>query len=83
VPVGHVPVEQEEAPQLSLAPALNADNCFLEFFAPHFGHLGAGSEKLRARCSKFLPHFPHSYSYIGINSFHVLPALPAGLLFLF
>jgi len=51
---------------LSLAPALNADNCFLGFFAPHFGHFGAGSEKLRARCSKVFPHLSQLYSYMGI-----------------
>ena len=51
---------------MSLAPALNADNCFLGFFAPHFGHFGAGSEKLRARCSKVFPHLSQLYSYMGI-----------------
>lgn len=67
VPIGHVPVGQEKEPALPLvAVVLNADNCFLGFCALHFGHFGADSEKLRARCSNAFPHLPHLYSYIGI-----------------
>jgi len=68
VPVGQVPVGHEDAPRLPLDPALNADNSFLGFIAPHLGHFLAGSDKLRARCSKAFPHLSHLYSYIGIIS---------------
>jgi hypothetical protein len=61
-PVGHVPVGQEETWEPSLAAALNADNSFLGFVAPHFGHFGAGADAFCARCSKVFPHLSHLYS---------------------
>jgi hypothetical protein len=62
-PAGQVPAGQEkESPRPPFVPALKTENCFSGRDAPHFGHLGAGAERLRARCSNVLPHFLHLYS---------------------
>jgi len=57
--------------------AANTESFFSVFALPQLGH-GAFSDELFTSVSNSPPHFPHLYSYIGINHFSCFPIWSTG-----